>query len=340
MKSVFKLLILALGIISCLSCSSQKDKKGLCSNNEPISMLQELSISLKNKKTISKDEFTLMVKSYKELEDTLAVLFVRDSMMSDIHKFTLISITQSQVVNRLCELADSCEWSFNDIPEFQQKIYSYSNLNKSNRNYIQAVEFYKRIKPGNYLFKNWDILINDYNNFLSYWSRAKINSIDDFYHFLHEENDLFTALISNCIYTNKKDLSPIVNKTNEVCQHIMKNLTDTGVSSIKIMAYMYARTNHRLIQNAVSSLEILSQEDKLSSENIEMCVSLLLSPFVCISRQLVGYRTEEQILEIKQIGKTIQEVLEKNCSQYGLEVIYLKDMPLSIIKEIITNDID
>lgn len=143
-------------------------------------MLQELSISLKNKKTISKDEFTLMVKSYKELEDTLAVLFVRDSMMSDIHKFTLISITKSQVVNRLCELADSCEWSFNDIPEFQQKIYSYSNLNKSNRNYIQAVEFYKRIKPGNYSFKNWDILINDYNNFLSYWSRAKINSIDDF----------------------------------------------------------------------------------------------------------------------------------------------------------------
>ena len=54
MKSVFKLLILALGLISCLSCSSQKDKKGLCSNNEPISMLQELSISLKIRKQYQK----------------------------------------------------------------------------------------------------------------------------------------------------------------------------------------------------------------------------------------------------------------------------------------------
>lgn len=340
MKCVLKLLVLAACTVYCISCNSSRENKNCSAVDDPISMLQEFNKELRNKSKASKDEFTFLVKSYKELEDSLAVMFVRDTTMSDVHKFTLLSVTQSQVVGRLCEMADSCDWTFEDIPCFQQTIYSYSRDNRSDMYYTLAVDFYKHLKPGSYTFRGWDVLINDYNNFLSDWSNAKVTDMAGFHRFLTEENKLFTALVSNCVNAGTTDFSSIIDGTNEVCQQLIKSLTECGIPSVQVMTLMYVRSNHRLIQNAVCGLDVLSGSDYLPAEHSDLCVSLLLSPFICVNRQLVCARTAEQVAEIKQIGKSIPTVLEKCYSNSGLEGIYLDDMPLSIIKKIITDDID
>lgn len=340
MKSVLRLLVLAACTVCCISCDSGREGKDRSADDDPISMLQEINSELKVKSKVSKDEFTLLVKSYKELEDSLAIMFVRDSTMSDVHKFTLLSVTQSQVVGRLCEIADSCEWTFEDIPSFQQTIYSYSRDKSSDMFYSQALDFYKHLKPGSYAFRSWEILINDYSNFLSDWSNAEVTDMSGFHRFLTEENELFTALVSNCVNAGTTDFSSIIDGTNKVCQKLIKDLSGCGIPSVQVMTLMYVRSNHRLIQNAVYGLSILSKSDNLSSEQSDLCISLLLSPFICVSRQLVCARTEEQTDEIKQIGKSIPIVLEKCCSNSGFEGIYFNDMPLSIIKKIITDDID
>lgn len=340
MKSVLRLLVLAACTVCCISCGSGREGKDRSADDEPISMLQEFNSELKVKSKISKDEFTFLVKSYKELEDSLAIMFVRDSTMSDVHKFTLLSVTQSQVVGRLCEMADSCDWTFEDIPCFQQTIYSYSRDNRSDMFYSQAVDFYKHLKPGSYAFRSWEILINDYNNFLSDWSNAEVADLAGFHRFLTEENELFTALVSNCVNAGPTDFSAIIDGTNDVCQQLIKSLTESGTPSVQVMTLMYVRSNHRLIQNAVCGLSILSGSDNLTAEHSDLCISLLLSPFICVNRQLVCARTAEQVAEIKQIGRSIPIVLEKCCSNSGFKGIYFNDMPLSIIKKIITDDID
>lgn len=340
MKCVLNLLVLAACTVCCISCDSSRENKNCSADDDPISMLQEFNKELRNKSKASKDEFTFLVKSYKELEDSLAVMFVRDTTMSDVHKFTLLSVTQSQVVGRLCEMADSCDWTFEDIPCFQQTIYSYSRDNRSDMYYTLAVDFYKHLKPGSYTFRGWDVLINDYNNFLSDWSNAKVTDMAGFHRFLTEENKLFTALVSNCVNAGTTDFSSIIDGTNEVCQQLIKSLTECGIPSVQVMTLMCVRSNHRLIQNAVCGLNVLSGSDYLPAEHSDLCVSLLLSPFICVNRQLVCARTAEQVAEIKQIGKSIPTVLEKCYSNSGLEGIYIDDMPLSIIKKIITDDID
>lgn len=340
MKCVFKLFVLAVCTVCCISCSSNRERKERSTNDDPVSMLQQFTNELMNKDKVSKDEFTFLVKTYKELEDSLAIMFVRDSAMSDIHKFTLLSVTQSQAAGRLCELADSCNWTFEDIPCFQQTVYSYSGDNRSDMFYSQAVDFYKHLKPGSYEFRSWDILINDYNDFLSDWSNANVGDMAGFHRFLTEENELFTALVSNCINAGTTDFSSIIDGTNEVCRQLVKSLTECGIPSVQVMTLMYVRSNHRLMQNAVCGLSVLSGSDNLTAEHSDLCVSLLLSPFICVNRQLVCARTAEQVAEIKQVGKSIPIVLEKCCSNSGFKGIYFNDMPLSIIKKIITDDID
>ena len=158
--------------------------------------------------------------------------------------------------------------------------------------------------------------------------------------FLTEENELFTALVSNCVNAGTMDFSSIIDGTNEVCQQLIKSLTECGTPSVQVMTLMYVRSNHRLIQNAVCGLSVLSGSDNLTAEHSDLCISLLLSPFICVNRQLVCARTAEQVAEIRQISRSIPIVLEKCYSNSGFEGIYLNDMPLSIIKKIITDDID
>lgn len=340
MKYILKLFALVSVTICCISCNNGQESQDLASDNDPVSLLMKFNDQVKHMSKVSKEEFSLLVKSYKELEDSLAMAFVSDSTISDIHRFTHISITQAQVAARLCEMADSCDWTFEDIPGFQQTIYSYSQDNKSNPLYRQAVDFYNHLNHGTYKFRSWDILIRDYSNFLSEWSDAKVSGIDDLYRYLSEENDLFTALVSNCIHAGTIDFSSVIDGTDEVSQRLLADLMESGVPSIQVRTVMYVRSNHRLIQTASCGIEALSSADKLSAEQFDLGISLLLSPFICVNRQLVCARTAEQIAQIKQIGKSVPIVLDKCCSNIGLKGIYINDMPLSIIRKIITDDIE
>lgn len=120
MKNVLKLFILTVCSI-CTSCGINQKQNEQSPGNNLISLLEHFNNELKTKNNISKDEFTDLVKYYKELEDSMAVVMVRDSLTTDIHTFTHISIYQSQIASHLCRIADSCNWTFADIPVFQEK---------------------------------------------------------------------------------------------------------------------------------------------------------------------------------------------------------------------------
>lgn len=340
MKNVLKLFILTVCSI-CVSCGTNQKQNEQSPGSNLISLLEHFNNELKTKNNISKDEFTDLVKYYKELEDSMAVVMVRDSLTTDIHTFTHISISQSQIASRLCRMADSCNWTFADIPVFQEKIYSYSHDKQSTPFHEQAVIFFEHLKTEEtYIFKTWKILFRDYNGFLSKWAKAQINDLSDFYQFLNEENRLFTAFVTNCSKAGQQDMSTIINGTNTVCQRLMTELTASGIPSLQVRTFMLVRSNHRLIKNATCGLETLSKSNLLPKEHFDLYASLLLSPFICVNRQLVCIRTKNQTEELIRIGKDAPIVLDKYCSHYGIKDIYFNDMPLSIIKKIITDDID
>lgn len=302
-------------------------------------MLNAFDRRLVGSRHVTKEDFSSLVRRYKILEDSIvtAALHSSDSGPYGAQSIACYSVLQSGIVSRLHSLADSLEWHYSDIPVFQRTIYSYSPFALTIY-HRQAVEFYSKLPPASPVSKSWVDIVKDYNIFLSESQKADIYDVGSFLAFLKEENDYFTMLVSNCRYAVTDDLSSIINRTEAIMHKYSCTLAESGTDPSFIRSFLVVRTNRRLIQNSQYALDTLLKDENISGFGYDLCISLLLSPFMYVNRELVVARTEDQISELVRIGRKIPDIISRNCSHSEREGIYTKDIPLLIIKRIITED--
>lgn len=331
--------LISLFVVLCpslVSCALDSHDKQDTDSYGHVLQLQRLNMDLESCSGLPKDSFISIVGYYISLEDSIAYHYVSHTDSAAASIYGMVSATREQVMAKLLNLADSCDWNLSDIPAFQAGVYGNGIVPDSSSYSHEAAVFFASLKPGTYQFSSWQRLAADYTEFFHRWSNSQVKDVNTFRTFLREENDLFTALLSSSGNSRSNDFVSIISGTEYTGEKVMNELVESGISPELVRSYMLHRTNHRLVLNSRYGLRNLCGSDSLSAEQFDLSLSLLISPFVYTDRELVSMRTAEQTSELERIGMSVPSVFEQYGSYSESRNIYYKDIPLLIIKRIIT----
>lgn len=322
--------------ISSISCTN-KNSTQICSKDDALITYEAFGNKLNNVTNLSIPQLANKLQEWKMLEDIVLHFIITDSISDDLQNIkdlTRCAITRNGIADRMTWLVDNQVRSYEDIVTIQQSLNEYEQEVTNSVIFHNAETFFNTLDKESKDNKDANQLIAEYINSLAAWSIKGFSSTSDMQEYIKEENLLFINFVNHLYDYDRRSIQNLINAISKVTEIMYKSSEDGSLNSEEVSIYMGIRTNRRLIQNASKCMEAIKSEIIQTPNQAAMTISMLLSPYSNYNT-CIRLRTQEQVNDLKRIGKKIELLITQLCSQGLIDETKVASLPNKLIKEYI-----
>lgn len=332
--SILQGLVLFISLFSLAGCSP---------GERPVtrdSLLAEYEVftdSVEKTSELSIGELPAVVTRWHGLEDRLFSLMSDDSVSFDanIIAVTRMSSLGERVKERINRSVDASLHSYDELIQLQQKI-SLGSTGSAMSGYAAARDFFSSLP----CMEVWPGASESESGYLDFLYRQQLVSFrtwDQIEEMLREEDELYQYYLYSSDWHPGETTEEIVIATNALMAHVADCLMEREEDSTgSLLAYMSVRTNRRLLLCASQALASIEGGSCTTLEEAVSCISSCMAPFIYFSPMLLQLRTEEQLSQMKELGRRLPGAFALLESRQ-LRVVSCPDsLPGRIIKDYVT----
>lgn len=125
-------------------------------------------------------------------------------------------------------------------------------------------------------------IVESYRSFLSMILKSGINDKDELLAYIKEEDRLFRSFLTRLPSLATADLSAITRDTEKCCLSVFRSAEDGRLSFRDALVYVAKRTNRRIVLNALTCRDDISQGRVKTEAQAKVYAWMLLQPYVAL----------------------------------------------------------
>jgi hypothetical protein len=316
-------------IVLATSCSKRQEFR-FTSVNEAIATYNSFYNKLKNKKQADITGLIEISREWSEMGDSIANFIQRDTTQYvEMSKF--IDLTDS-ITMEVDRLVDSRTCSYADYMEIMKQLHQ-TDLDSISADFVTAVhDFYRRVDSIPIYNCDKQKTIERYIRVLDNTLAQGINSKEDVFNFLRDEDVAFRSFLSKLHSYGDTSLSEIRDKTNNVAmQMIALAARDNPVLDKSEIVYLLTiRNSHRIIQNAMTCIEDIHAGKITAKDQSSAYLWMIMQPWISIEQFQYNLLSTGDIHDLEQLAKAMPTALKRlNGAEFPIET---EQIPSLLIK--------
>jgi hypothetical protein len=316
-------------LVLATSCSKHQEH-GFASTDEAISAYNDFYLQLKKKKQADNAALVEISRKWCEMGDSVVVCLQRDTTQCEfVNSFTSLTDSVTVEVDRL---VDSRARSYADYTEILKQLHK-TDIDSMSADFVTALHgFYRRIDSIPTYNCNKQKTIERYLAMLDNTLARGINSKEDVFIFLRDENVAFRSFLSKLSAYGDMPLSEIRDKTNNVAMQMIALATrDNPVLDKSEIVYLLTiRNSHRIIQNAMTCIEDIHAGKITAKDQSSAYLWMIMQPWISIEQFQYDLLSAEDTHNLEQLAKAMPTALKQlNGAEFPIET---EQIPSLLIK--------
>jgi len=318
-RIIFAVFAILVAILILASCATDKSKYQFTSNEAALSSYHDFLSEMQGKKKLSADELVAAVGAWTELRDTVYAYISKDtSFHAHTYLPTTFFLIHDSIRTEMYRLATGQDRTLADVLLVKKSASIYNKEEDLKKACDQYKGFFVSLDSLDVFKTDKRHTLDLYNKFLAETTRKDVQSLDGLKAVLSTEDRFFRSFLIHLGNYSNESLADITKGTEQLVKNIYDQAASEKLDSKDVMVIMSMRTNRRLVQNAVSCLDIIRRGDTLSDSQKEAFFWMMVQPYIAIDDFGMAVLTPEQEQTLLDNARELQ-LLEKKHQLGGRE---------------------
>ncbi len=143
-----------------------------------------------------------------------------------------------------------------------------------------------------------ETVLKDYRHFLNKQISKGIHGKSDMLSFIKEEDRHFRNFLTHLNEFDGKNINDIIHNAARCCQMVFQSEMCGEITETDALVYMTIRTNHRLIQNAITCIDHVTAGKVKSAKQAQAYAWMILQPYISMDAICVAllYTSDKALL--------------------------------------------
>lgn len=192
--------------------------------------------------------------------------------------------------------------TFADVLLIKEKTSQYRQDTELAQAVTDAEPFFKSLDSVPLYKGGANVIIGKYRSFLSNTLKSGIDSKDKMSAFIQEEDRLFRSFLTRLPELAVADLSAIARDTEKCCLSMFRSAEDGRLSYRDALIYTTKRTNRRIVLNALTCCDDISQGRVRTEAQARAYAWMLLQPYISLDGFSMAVMSETERIRLYEVA--------------------------------------
>lgn len=329
----FAYVIISIFILS--SCGNPSSETGFENTQSAIQFYKSFLSEIQQIDTVSIEDLCREVCKWRTNRDSV-IKFIKSEKTPHTNSLDPIREIDNDIAKEIARLIPPL-CSFADVLYFKHNTIAFPRADSLDNIISSAHAYFDELDSATVKYRNCNIVIEEYIQFLNRFSIDGIHSLEQLKDFIKQEDYHFTSYLQHLTKIDNDAISTITTGT-ESCYMEIYNAAERGDFGMnEMLTYVTIRTNRRLLANAWSCLRHIQDGNVVNESQAFSCYWMLIQPFISIDdfgMQLLSLRDKAMLSDLsEQIADTVRNMNRK----FGLPESNIENIPQLLIKVLITS---
>ena len=180
-------------------------------------------------------------------------------------------------------------------------------------------------------------IVSVYKTFLAQTLKSGINSKDELFDFIREEDRLFRSFLAHLPELADADLSAITGGTEQCCLSVFQPAENGKFSYRDALIYFAKRTDRRIVLNALACRNDIHQDKVKTDAQARAYVWMLLQPYIALDDFSMAVLSDKERESLHGVAEQMPSMMARLNKIIGTGNDQWETLPELLIKVMITS---
>lgn len=336
--------VLAKGVAVCFaiftlaSCGKNTDDSMFQTSESAVNAYRTYLSDMRSMETLSTEHLIEAINGWQSLRDSVFVCIAKDTADHIHPKYeTTIQMLHVSLQTEFIRLANSTSKTFKDVLLIKERTSPYRQDAELSQAVAAAEPFFDSLDSIPLYRKTAKNTVSANETVLAQTLKSGINSKDELFDFIREEDRLFRSFLAHLPELADADLSAITDGTEQCCLSVFQSAEDGKFSYRDALIYFAKRTDRRIVLNALACRNDIRQDKIKTDAQARAYVWMLLQPYIALDDFSMVVLSDKERVSLHGVAEQMPSMMARLNKIIGTDNDQWETLPELLIKAMITS---